>query len=293
MKSKKILVTGASGFLGSHVTRGLLAENHRVTGTFFRTQAKGTQLDLTSSEEIASVFHSADPEVVVHVAAMANLKPCEDHPELARRINAAATSELAELCRKQGARMIFFSTDQVFDGRGGGGYLESDAPNPIHMYGRTKMEAEKAVLHTLGSSATVVRVAIVYGSSPTGSRSCTEQVLRTLERGEKPRLFVDEIRTPILVEDVASAIEELAVMKTPPRLLHLGGPDRVSRYDIGCAVARTYGYDPAMIDAVNQADLNLSPPRPPDLSMDTSLAREILKAPPRTLEKGLAELAQK
>lgn len=292
MKSKKILVTGASGFLGSHVTRLLHAENHCVTGTFYRTRTKGARLDLTSSEEIAAVFHDANPEVVVHVAAMADLKPCEDHPELARRINATSTTELAELCRKQGARMIFFSTDQVFDGRDGG-YLESHAPNPIHMYGRTKAEAEKAVLHILGDCATVVRVAIVYGSSPRGTRSCTEQVLRTLERGERPRLFLDEIRTPVLADDVASAIAELAVIKTAPRLLHLGGPDRVSRHDIGCAAARAFGYDPAMIDAVNQADLSLSPPRPPDLSMDTSLARKILKAPPRTLEKGLAWLAEK
>jgi dTDP-4-dehydrorhamnose reductase len=292
MNSKNILVTGASGFLGSHVIGRLLADGHRVTGTFCRTRTEGTRLDLISSEEIASVFQAANPDVAIHVAAMADLKPCEDQPELARRINATATAELAQLCRERGARMIFFSTDQVFDGQEGG-YTEYHAPNPIHMYGRTKAEAEDAVLDILGSDAVVVRVAIVYGSSPTETRSCTEQVLRVLERGERPRLFTDEIRTPVLAEDVASATAELAVMKTTPRLLHLGGPDRVSRYDIGCAAARAFGHDTARLEAVKQADLDLFPPRPPDLSMKTSLARGILSNPPRTLEKGLAWLAGK
>ncbi len=156
-------------------------------------------------------------------------------------LQAPVASSVGTSCAAQesGARIVFLSSDQVFDGRCGG-YVESDPPNPIHVYGRTKLAAEQAIAEA-GPSATVLRLSIVFGPSPQGNRSCSEQILRALERGSRPRLFDDEFRTPIFAADIGSAISEL-VLRQDVGLLHLGGPDRVSRYELGVAVAKAFGY---------------------------------------------------
>jgi dTDP-4-dehydrorhamnose reductase len=293
---KSVLVTGASGFLGSHVARCLDKEGYKVTGTYGSNPVLGTlklsslPLDLTIDESIENVFNEAKPELVVHAAAMADLKPCEERPELAGRINTDATAVLAGLCKERGARLIFFSTDQVFNGEEGG-YSETHAPSPIHVYGKTKAKAEELILERSGLCATVVRVTLVYGRSPTGRRSCSEQVLKGLEQGERPRLFTDEIRSPLLAEDLAAAILELAQMNPPVPLIHLGGPESLSRFEIGQAIARAFGYEEAAFDKVKRSDLNLVPHRPGNLSFDTALARKVLARPPRPLQDGLLWLA--
>ncbi|MHC4944013.1 MAG: SDR family oxidoreductase [Planctomycetota bacterium] len=298
---KRILVTGGSGFLGSHAAWLLSREGFEVSATygkhpdrfqstFGKTQVQGLAMDLTSDVSIADAFRTANPHAVVHTAAAADPGPCQENPGLARRVNVDATETLARLSKTAGARFVFFSTDQVFDGERGG-YCEADPPHPIHVYGETKVEAERRVLDLLGGRVTVMRITLAYGRSPTGDRSCTEQVLCMLERGESPRLFIDEIRCPVLAEDVGQAVLELLASSEEIPILHLGGPEALSRYDIGKAAAEAFGHDPSLLQAVRQSDLKLPAPRPRDLSVDTGLAQKILKRPPRTFKKGIEWLA--
>jgi len=299
---QRILVTGASGFLGSHIASRLSALGYSVFAAYNRhperlnpisktLSLKRLKIDLTQPVSIEAAFRSATPHAVVHAAAIADLSPCEQDKALAQTINTNATFEIAKLCSKNQTRLIFLSTDQVFDGSRGH-YHEEDNPNPIHEYGRTKAEAEKKVSEEMPTQATVVRVALVYGKSPTGCRSCSEQVVNTLRRGQSPTLFTDEIRNPINAKDVASAITELISISQLLPCLHLGGPDTVSRYEIGITTAQAYGLESGLIKAVKQADLNLPTPRPPDLSLDTSLARKVLASPPGSLKEGLQGLAK-
>ncbi|MBU0754773.1 MAG: sugar nucleotide-binding protein, partial [Planctomycetes bacterium] len=184
---KRILITGAGGFLGSHVARRLSREGHVVFGTFgqqvdrFRrtfddTPVQGLHVDLAKQETLAYAFQTAGPDLVVHCAALSDPNACQKSRSLAQILNVDATETLARLCLDQGARMIFFSTDQVFDGKRGG-YKEGDPTQPMHVYGETKVQGEDRVLTILGGAATVLRIALVYGNSPTGRRSATEQVL--------------------------------------------------------------------------------------------------------------------
>ncbi|MFH1999277.1 MAG: SDR family oxidoreductase [Planctomycetota bacterium] len=299
---QRILVTGASGLLGTHISARLGTQGYSVFAAYSRhpehvqnglnsLNIRLLHLDLTRPSSVEAAFRTAAPHAVVHVAAMADLSPCEQDKALARTINIDATAEIAKYCNKTNTRLIFLSTDQVFDGSKGN-YSEEDRPNPIHEYGFTKAEAEKEVLAKAQALSTIVRVALVYGRSPTGRRSCSEQVVYALRNNERLRLFTDEIRNPVYAEDVASAIAELMVYTRPLPYLHLGGPDTVSRYEIGRATALAFGLDPDKIEAVRQKDMNLPTPRPKDLSLNTSLAKKLLASPPRPLAQGLQEQAR-
>ena len=291
-----VLVTGGSGFLGHHIAGHLAAEGHSVHATYHdhaeRTRADGqiqaVALDLTSEESIELAFRAAWPEVVIHTAAISELKACEVDPDHARQVNVEATRKLGKLCAAFGARIVFLSTDQVFAGDAGP-YREQDPTGPLHTYGRTKVDAEEA-LRRVHPDPTILRIALVYGRSPTGDRSASEKVVQSLRSGQRARLFVDETRTPILADDVASACAALMGERNVP-LLHLGGPDRVTRHEFGVAVARAFGLDLDGIEEARAADLDLAPPRPADVSFDTRRARSVLRRPPRPLDKALTMLA--
>lgn len=292
----EILVTGASGFVGSRLFRTLVADGHSVTGTFATHEAriptvKGhaqcVQLDLEDDASIERAFRASWPEVVVHTAAMSELRACESDPDRAQRVNVAASEKLARIAAAFGSRFILLSTDQVFDGARGN-YSENDEPSPIHVYGRTKLDAEVAVRRA-HPAALVLRLALVYGASPSGTRTPNEQVVTQIRSGGRPKLFSDEFRSPVLVDDVVRAIVELLTDKTTT-LLHLGGPDRIARVEFGRQVAAAYGLDPGAIDAVRLADSDLVPKRPPDLSFDTGRARSCLRYPPRSVAEGIAAL---
>lgn len=294
---ERVLVTGASGFVGGRLVRRLAREGSRVVAWSGRHPERipglpGVEtrsVDLGDASAIVRALAAAAPEAVVHAAAVSSLARCERQPELAARVNQRATELLAEACAARGARLVFCSTDQVFDGSRGG-WAEGDAPRPLHVYGRSKLAAEAAVA-ALGGLGTRLRLALVYGDSPAGARSFHEQIRAALEAGTPLRLFEDEFRSPLHVDDVVQAILELLPRRDRP-LLHLGGPERVSRLEMGQAAARRFGWPASRIEPARLAERSDPVPRPADLSLDTRLARSSLRRPPRSLAAGLADLAR-
>lgn len=288
-----VLVTGGTGILGSHIVRELLGA-HEVTATFggrpdlMPEGARGVPLDLADDGSIERAFREAWPEVVIHTAAMTEAKPCEVDPELARRINVDGTFKLARLAQAFGARLIILSTDQVFAGDEGP-YAEDATPRPLQTYGRTKLDGEDAARRA-HRSVTVLRVSLVYGNSPTGDRSASERLLQELRSGGRPRLFNDEFRTPILAEDVARVISDLIPSKEI-RLLHVGGPDRMSRFAFGQELAKAFGFPDEQLEEVSVAEVDIMPARPPDVSLDTRRLLVAVPRAPRSVREGLAYLA--
>lgn len=289
-----VLVTGGGGFLGGRIVRRLADEGLRVlagvragSGDLPDGADSAVAIDLLDPAATAAAIGVAGAAWVIHAAAIGDTRKCEAEPELSRRINVIGTEAVVEGCRRSGGRLVFLSTEQVFDGTGAP-YGEEAEARPLHEYGRTKAAGERATV-TLGGRAVVARVSLVYGRSALEGRSASEQVLGALRRGERARLFVDETRTPVHAEDVASAIVELVGMDAPPRVINLAGPERMSRYDFGVALARAHGLDERMIDAASQAGVAFVPARPRDLSLRTELARRILKRPPRLLAEAIAE----
>ena len=219
----RAIITGAAGLIGQYLvkTAPRWAPDRDMQGL---TRA---DLDLTDRANVERTWQSIKPNAVIHCAALSRTKDCEQDPEQARRINVEVTAHLAQL--SQDIPFIFLSSGEVFDGRTGW-YGETDEPNPINVYGQTKLEAEQAVLQN--PRHTVVRIVLTAGTSETSNRSFVEDMCRTAKAGKDMTLYEDEFRCPLPAGVIARVIWELVDCKQPG-LYHLGGSDRLSRWEIG------------------------------------------------------------
>lgn len=263
-----VWITGAGGLVGSYLVRtaGRWAPDWDVRG--LTRQA----VDLTDETGVRRLWREDQPTLVIHCAAISRPAVCEQHPGLAKKVNVDATALLVSLAGDR--PLLFFSSDQVFDGRQGW-YVETDRINPINYYGETKAAAEELVLSN--PRHTVIRLALTAGTSSTGDRSFVEDMRRSAGRDQRLTLFTDEFRSPVPAGVVARAIWELIAQK-PSGLYHLGGAERLSRMEIGEALAMTYPELASRLQPGSVAAYH-GPPRPPDLSMCCDKLQRLLSFP--------------
>ncbi len=286
----RVLVTGATGLLGPYLLSELRGGEATAWSGSRRGELFGIPLrpvDLADADTVASAFREARPDVVLHAAAMARVGDCHRDPERARRVNTQGSALLAELASASGARLVYVSTDLVFDGERGG-YREEDAPSPLSVYGRTKADAEAAVL--AAPRAVVVRTSLLFGLSLAGRPSFFEEQFLAIWSGESVTLFEDEWRTPLDLRTAAQALVALA-RSDVTGLLHLGGPERLSRLEMGRRLAAFLGADPGVFVAVRREQVPAPEPRPRDTSLDSSRWRELFPSHPwPTWEEALAHV---
>jgi dTDP-4-dehydrorhamnose reductase len=258
-------ITGAGGLIGSHIVRAA------PSGWSVRPLIRA-ELDLTDVIAMHAMFHREKPQLVIHCAAMSRTPACEANPALARKNNVDVTRMLCELVRE--IPLLFFSTDLVFDGRKGN-YNERDEPNPLTVYGETKLAAERIVLSN--PRRTVLRTSLNAGASPGGNRSFDEQLRAAWARGEATKLFADEFRSPIAAEVTAHAVWEL-IAANQPGLYHLGGRERLSRFEIGELIAARSLQLKPRLERSSIRDYT-GPRRSPDTSLDSTKTQSLLSFP--------------
>ena len=261
----RAIITGAAGLIGQYLvkTAPRWAPDWHVQGL---TRA---DLDLTDHANVERTWQSIKPATVIHCAALSRTKDCEQDPASARRINVEATAHLAQL--SQDIPFIFLSSGEVFDGRTGW-YGETDEPNPINVYGQTKLEAEQAVLQS--PRHTVVRIVLTAGTSETGDRSFVEDMCRTAKAGKDVTLYVDEFRCPLPAGVIARVIWELVDLKQPG-LYHLGGSERLSRWEIGQVLLPWYSeLEGRLVEGSARNHIGSS--RPADLSLRCDKIQNLL-----------------
>jgi dTDP-4-dehydrorhamnose reductase len=288
----RIVVTGASGQLGHYLLSALRsAHRHEVAPWEFRhgtwTGGQRRVLDLTDPHAVTFVLAKDDPDLIIHAAAMSSADEVRRNPQRGWAVNVEATRQLARWCLEHRRRLIFTSTDMVYDGARGW-YREDEAPRPILEYGRTKAAAEESVLEVSGGL--VARISLLFGPSRAGRPSFFENAVSRLREGEPQAFFDDEFRTPLHYAIAAEALVRLASREVSG-IVHVAGRERVSRYELMLRVAGPLKLDPGLVHASRRDDLPGAEPRPADVSLDTSRLMELLPDLERpTIETAISEI---
>ncbi len=289
----RILITGASGFIGSHLACEAVRAGWQTYGTYRSHPieipcCEMQRIDLAYREATLALIGQLCPQVIVHAAADANMDRCEENPEQAHRNNVVATENVVEGARSVGAYVVLISTDAVFDGERGF-YAEEDLPNPTSVYARTKLLAESTVLgRTAGA---VVRTSINYGHRLAPHQgSFHRDILNALQAGRSIPVFYDQFRNPIEVGHLARALLDLARIRYAG-LLHIAGSQRCSRQDFAQAICRQFGLPTGLLIPKSEAEVAFRVRRPRDISMRVDKAQSLLGTPLPSLEMGLRALS--
>ena len=288
-----VWITGANGLIGNYLiqTAPRFAPHRRVIGMVRdgnrpslphagRAAVSASPipsrnvrcLDLADFGAVRRAFQSDSPQLVIHCAAFSTIAAAQSNPDLARRVNVDVTALLAGLAAD--IPFVFFSSDLVFDGRKGN-YVETDAVNPIHLYGEMKAAAEQIVLRN--PRHTVVRTSLNGGVSRAGDRGFNEKMLLAWQAGQGMDLFTDEFRCPIFAGETARAVWEL-VNQRRTGLFHVAGAEKLSRWQIGQLVAARWPQLNPKITPGSAKNFP-GPPRALDTSLNIAKVQKVLSVP--------------
>lgn len=287
----RVVLTGASGQLGAYLLDQLARGNHEViawsgNSTGGRGQVPFVRVDLADAAAVASALDDARPQAILHAAAISRGDLVLREPARAYLINVEATRTLAQWCARHSARLVYTSSDLVFAGTKPW-WREDDPTEPVMSYGVTKRDAEPFVSASPGGL--VVRISLMYGRGRAGKPTFHDQILEGLSQGRPQSLFTDEYRTPLPYAAAADVLTRL--LDSPFQgIVHLGGPERLSRHEMALRSARALGLDESLVVGNRQAELTLPEARPADTSLDCSRLRSWLpewSCP--TIEQAIAE----
>jgi dTDP-4-dehydrorhamnose reductase len=287
----KILIVGASSFVGGNLVDYLADKEMVFTTTRRKSLTDGILnnsclLDIRRKEKCLDVIKSIEPEIVIHLAALTNLNQCFKDQILAWETNVIGAENIAVAASKIGAKVIYISTDLVFDG-GKSFSSEGDIVYPICYYGKTKLEGEKRILAIHGMNL-VLRTSLLYGWSRNESLCFTETIIDELSKGNKMKLFTDEIRTPLFINDLCSIIHLVEHRQDLSGIFHVGGPERTSRYEFGITIAEIFNLDKNLIIPVSLRDSRMSEDeKPEDCSLESTALRNKLSVEMTGLKEGL------
>lgn len=270
---KKLLITGASGFLGWNLCQ-IAKQEWQVFGVVCKNTIVGikgiTQVaaDLRSYESIKNLFREIKPDAVIHAAALSQPNYCQNNPQESWEINVKAAVNIAGICADNSIACVFTSTDLVFNGLNAP-YREDDEVCPISVYGEQKVMAEKGMRARYPLTA-ICRMPLMFGYGGM-AKSFIQPMLQSLREGKEIALFIDEFRTPVSGETAARGLL-LALEKQVSGVLHLGGKERVSRYEFMRMLVEVLGLNQAKLKTCRQKDVKMAAPRAPDVSLDSSKA---------------------
>lgn len=269
---KKLLITGSSGFLGWNLCQ-IAQQEWEVYGTYFSktVDISGVKLiktDLRNFQELKQLFEEIQPNAVIHTAAQSNPNFCQKNPEESSLINVTTSLNIAGICSDYSIPCAFTSTDLVFNGLNPP-YRETDPVSPISIYGEQKVMAERGMLERYPKTA-ICRMPLMFGIAPIGASSFIQPFIKTLREGKELSLFTDEFRTPVSGNTAASGL--LLALEKVEGIIHLGGKERISRYDFGYLMADVLKLPQENLKGCLQKDVPMAAPRPSDVSLDSAKA---------------------
>jgi dTDP-4-dehydrorhamnose reductase len=299
----KILVVGGGGQLGSRIIAQYKQRTLEVYSTYMSRPpaldpAHRYLLDKTEAAAIDKLVGEITPDVVIDTAALHNVDYCETHRAEAWRVNVDGTRNLALACKRFGAKIVFISTDYVFDGKKGN-YNEEHTPNPLNYYGLTKLEGEKAVAESCEDHM-IARSSVIYSWIPM-QQSVTSTsakplnfaawAVQKLSRGEPIKIVDDQYNSPTLADSLAEALIK-AIDKDLRGLYHIAGKTRLSRFQFTLKLAEHMGFNKDLITPIKTSELRQLAQRPMDSSLDVGKAERDIGISLPTIDEALEIFAK-
>ncbi|MBI3899069.1 MAG: SDR family oxidoreductase [Gammaproteobacteria bacterium] len=287
---ERLLITGGSGLLALNWACAVRDRFDVVLGTHrHAVQLSGTRavaLDLQSAEAFTQQLQVLAPDIVVHTAGMASVDRCERHPREAEHTNRDVATNVALATQARGVKLVHISTDHFFPGDKPL-VTEHDAPRPLNVYARTKLQAEQQV-QTAHPQALIVRTNF-FGWGSARRQSFSDWIINNLRLGQALTMFDDVYFTPILADTLALTAHDV-LARNASGIYHMVGDQRVSKFDFGQQLAQRFGLRTALIARGKVDQSKLSAPRPHDMSLDNSRVRSLLNRDIGKLEVFFEEL---
>lgn len=295
-----VLVTGASGFTGSRIIARLKEADFNVVGTAHRNRPADSDIpfplaDLSDARSTFELINKYQPDVVVHTAANTHLDLCEIYQEQAWLSNVIAVKNLVGLSMLFDYRMIFFSSEQAYGDHPDGDdryFLEDDPPSPINFYGKTKMVAEDVIREHL-EKYVIFRLSLVYGWGNQNHISWCDHLYEDIEEGIQVKLYSDQIRSMIFVEDIAKAVEKILNKQEITGVFNLGGAKPLRRSGFGQSFADNWSFDKKLIIPVTMDEFPPETSRPRNCAMDIGKIRTALGFEPAGLIESLNDMKER
>ncbi|OHA26471.1 MAG: hypothetical protein A3C06_02750 [Candidatus Taylorbacteria bacterium RIFCSPHIGHO2_02_FULL_46_13] len=225
-----VLITGGEGMVARYAD--------------FGTKLSHRELDITNKEQVFSVITAYKPSAVIHLAALTNMRTCEESPAEAHRVNAEGTENVAGACKEIDAVMVYLSTNAVFDGKKDTAYNETDMPNPQNEYGKSKLVGEQAVICAKGPFL-IVRSGWIFGGGVAHNKRFVGNIVKQL--GEKEiKVVSDNQGTPTYAKDLMDSIKRLLV-QGEREIVHIANSESASRFEQATHIAKTLGYKGQLI----------------------------------------------
>ncbi|MCK5233725.1 MAG: SDR family oxidoreductase [Candidatus Aenigmarchaeota archaeon] len=284
----RIIVVGASGLIGNIAFKEFSMDPaYDVFGTYFSQNTEGLlHLDMMDKKEVGEVMSEINPDIIFHPAANANAEYCESHPVETRKTNVDGSRNLIEAAKETGAKLVFFSSDYVFDGLDGP-YSEEDAPNPINEYGRQKLEIENLIRNAL-SNYLIIRTTVVYGWELKG-KNFVIQVIRNLSNNLKMNVANDQFGSPTYANNMVQIVKELVGLNKTG-LYNVVGRDVMDRYSFAKKVTGVFGLNADLIAPTTTDKLGQKAKRPMKAGMKTTKVQNVVTTHILCVDDGLKEM---
>lgn len=286
-----ILVTGANGFTGQHLSVFLAEQGfsvHAVSRGPSRLQPHSNiqyyECELTNVSSVLKVVEVIQPDWIIHVAAMSKPDECDVNREKCLKQNVDATIHLGAAAQKVNARFVYFSTDFIFGENGP--HKEEDIPNPLNFYGESKWKAEQWVSSQI-TNPVIVRPVFMYGPQhKNGRASFIQWVEKQLSQGKPIKVVNDQYRTPTYIKDICLGVQSIMV-QNQTGIFHLAGPQIITPYDMAIEVAKVLSLNQSLITPVDSNTFPEPVIRAKRSGLQIDKARKVLNYKPHSFSEGV------
>lgn len=291
----KVIITGASGLLGQYLNL-VLSRDHQIISLYNSNigncnRFNSVKIDINDFENCRRLFNDIKPDIVIHTAAISSpIIPKNLSTKEVYNTNVYATKNIAEICESINAKLIYTSTDLVYDGYRGSMLKEDAKLIPFSLYAETKLMGEQMIWNTFDNFI-ILRVALLYGFGLNHSKNHFQLIYEQLKNKQPVKLFVDQFRTPLSLFEAAGMIEEIISKDVSSEIINFGGIERVSRFELGERLCEIANLDKTLLQKITMDDVP-DLPKVQDVSLNTDKLKS-LGIKQKSIEESIIEILKR